>query len=377
MIEARMAEPAPTARTLTFAKRLGLVLGSLVLTLLGAEIVVRSLGLTPSRYVRHRHVESEDKRWALDAYPENPRDSFPLDLRDTSVRTEWHERGLMGLDEISRHTPFAVPMRYSEELCRGGALPRQVDSNAPRVLIVGDSFTEGQGVIERDTFPARLQAQHPDWVVMNCARRGYDFPRLAEWLDLRIDLEPDLVIYALVLNDPEQSPEYRAQQGYLNDWILDRRRTVDAPEFASTWRLQLLDLLNDRIEAMRVGAATTRWYQGMVGQPNAQGWSRTLEHLSHMQATASAHQSRFLVALWPLLTQLEHYPFASTHRSITRDVSARGIEVLDTLPSFAGQTTERLWVHPIDHHPNGEAQRLFAEAVEPTVSRLLRAGAND
>ena len=72
----------------------------------------------------------------------------------------------------------------------------------------------------------------------------------------------DVVLYAMVLNDPEQSKEFHDRQEFLNDWIVDRRRTTDdeADENVTVHGSQLWGLLRDRSEGARVARATTQWY---------------------------------------------------------------------------------------------------------------------
>lgn len=352
------------------AERIALVAVSGLITLIGAELVVRALALTPARYLRHQHWESSDKRFALDAYPDNRDGFFPLDLRHQATQRELHGYGLHNARELAQQTPHAVSLRFSEELCRGAPIAAP-DPEIKRILLIGDSFTEAQGVREEQTFPVLVQARHPRWLLMNCARRGYDFPRLSDWMDQHMHLAPDLVVYAMVLNDPEQSEAFRAQQRFLNDWIVDRRSTVEHLESLSPWTLRLPLLLRDRLDALQVGAETTRWYNDMVGAKNREGWHRTLAHLEHMHRNAEAHGAAFLVVLWPLFTQLENYPFAETHETIVRDVRARGVHIEDTLQAFRGQHADALWVHPMDHHPNPIAQRIFAEAIAPTLAQAL------
>lgn len=348
-------------------------MGSTLLSLLLAEAALRLLGIAPARYGQAVHLETDDKRHGVDLYPDDPNGVFRLDLRDEALRARLIEETT--LDEIeARHerTPFAVPGRYSEELCRGDEIgPR--DPGRPRLIFIGDSFTEGQGVYEEDTFVSVLQARFPDAELLDCGRRGYDFPRLREWLELRLEDEPDVVVYAMVLNDPHQSEAFRARQVFLDDWILDRRRMVSegdgSPPF---WEPRLFSLLADRIEAARVSTETQRWYRDMVEAPNAEGWLHTLDDIDAMRAATEAEGASFHVALWPLMSSLERdYPFEDTHHTITEAIRMRSIDVLDTLPSFEGQDTPALWVHPADHHPNARAHRIFADAIEPMLRRAL------
>lgn len=354
-----------------WAGRLGLVIASSALALGAGELAVRALGIAPDRFAQPWHLERADKRLGLDAYPDDPRGYFPIDLRDAAERARWRERGLPVVDARAARTPHAVPLRYTEELCRGEAIgPR--DPQTARVVVIGDSFSEGQGVREQDTFAARLDAAL-DAEVINCGRRGDDFPALRARFEARLALEPDVVLYAMVLNDPEQSEAFHERQRYLDDWILDRRRMVTEGDGAPRpAELHLLALARDRIEGLRVGAATTAWYRDMVGPPNRAGWEATLAHLEAMRDAMRARGGELYVVLWPLLVELDgDYPFEAVHATIRAALEARGVAFHDVLPAFRGQAPRSLWVHGADRHPNERAHARFAADVAPRLEAIL------
>ncbi len=348
--------------------RAGLLASSLLVGLIAGELVLRAMGVAPDRWVMPRSLEREDKRVALDLYPDDPRDYFPLDLRNTDERRRWREVGLSEVDARWERTPHGVPLSFSEELCRGGAIGEKREGT-PRVVVIGDSFTEGQGVREEDTFAARLDASLGDVEVINCGRRGYDFPELHELFTRHLALEPDVVVYAMVLNDPQQSEAFHARQAYIDDWILDRRRMVTGGDGSpDPWTPRLFSVLSDRLEGMRVGAATTRWYQEMVEAPNAEGWNATVDHLIAMDRTMRERGGALLVVLWPLMVGLNgEYPFDSAHWTIRRALEQRSIRFHDTLEAFRGHAPAELWVHPSDRHPNEQGHAIFARAIEGAV----------
>lgn len=343
--------------------RAGLALGATLGALLSAEIALRVLDVRPDRFPQTARLETEDKRVGLDLYPDDPRGAFPIDLRDPSARSRWVGR-FPELAERWARAPHGVAFRYSEELCRGDV---PAPSERRRVLVVGDSFAEGQGVVEAETFAARLESAL-DAEVINCARRGYDFPTLRTWFEARLSLEPDVALYAMVLNDPERSEAFQARQRYIDDWIVDRRRMFSrgdgSPPF---WEPRFFSLVADRVEGVRVQSETTRWYREMVGPENAEGWAATLAHVEAMDAAMRARGGRLVVAIWPLLVDLDDYPFEATHARIREALEARGVTVVDTLDAFRGRDAASLWVHPADRHPNGRAHALFAEAVRPAL----------
>ncbi|MCA9604294.1 MAG: hypothetical protein KC619_01785, partial [Myxococcales bacterium] len=297
-----------------------------------------------------------------------------LDLRDAETRERWRSVG--ALEEIAERTPHAVGLRFDEDLCRLHAPHRLREAGATvvarRVLIVGDSFAEGQGVRDEDTFAARLDRSLGAGVdVVNCGRRGYDFPTLDDAFEARLVAKaPALVVYAMVLNDAQRSEAFAARQSYLDDWIVDRRRMLASHDASPPWWTpRLFTVIDDRLEAARVGRETLRWYVDLYGPPNADGWAATQDHIVAMRDTARAHDAAFLVALLPLLVDLDgDYPFEDTTRTIRRALEARGLAFHDTTPALLGQPTESLWVHPTDHHPNERAHRLLAEDLEPVIA---------
>ena len=116
---------------------------------------VDGAGLAPVQFAQTRHLETDDKRVGLDLYPSDERDAFDVDLREEGTLAELRSKGL-DASEYAEHTPHGIELRYSAELCRGGDLPPT--SERTRIMIVGDSFAEGQGVRESETSAPLLVA---------------------------------------------------------------------------------------------------------------------------------------------------------------------------------------------------------------------------
>ena len=352
--------------------RVALVVGSLLAVALAAEGALRLAGYTPARSQGPGELYGARERLFLDCYPSNPRRYFDVDLRQPAVRDAYTARGVAGVDAVAARAPYAVEFRYNALFFR----ERDLAAKAPgviRVVLLGDSFTEGQGVKENDTTARRLEgllnaSGDRRWEVLNCARRGADFPSLHKMFEKILPFEPDIVVHAMVLNDAERSNELEARRGAMNDWILDRRRLVDGqasgrPAVVSS---RLADFVSDRVQSWRVGRETTRWYLDLYGPPNQEGWTRTQDEMRDMDRRLRERGGRFLVASWPLLVDLEAYPFAPADQAIARFCQASGIPRVDLRTALAGHPAESLWVHPADHHPNEIAHRLAAEAlVEP------------
>jgi lysophospholipase L1-like esterase len=362
-----------TVRLRSFLGSVGLGVASLAVVLLLLELVARTTGIMSSPEPAVRRMV--DARWTtlLDCYPSNPRGYFEIDLRQPASAERYRGLAPHRFDDVARGHPWAVESRYNSLRFRD----REPDARRPgarRVLVFGDSFAEGQGVKQKDTLAVqlgqRLEERAPGrFEVRNAGRRGLDFPELSDAFEKALAYEPDLVVYALTLNDAVQPPEFRARQGFVNDWILDRERSPDEPAPAG-YRLRVFDFVNERLRAWRVGRATTAWYLDMWSDRNP-GWRETGERLEAMRRALDARGARLLIAPWPLLLGLEGgYPFAPAHREIERFCLGRGIAHHDLLAAFQGRATAGLWVHPVDHHPNEIAQRLAADSLAPVVAKL-------
>ena len=357
--------------------RLALAGASILVVALAAEAALRLLGWTPERHRAPAHLHATRTPLTLDCYPTNPRGYFDVDLRDAAVRQRYESLGLPRLETVARRAPFAVEVRLNALRFRDRELVAK-PAGVLRVMVLGDSFTEGQGVREADTLPRRLERLlDPEGSgrleVRNCARRATDFPELFRNFEAILPFEPDVVVHAMVLNDAERAPAFEARQRYLNDWIVDQSRWADpAAAPFGFFESRLLALAGDAARRWRVGRESTRWYREMYGPPNAEGWARTQGYLRAMDARMRQRGGRFVVALWPLLVGLDRgYPFEDVHKTVDAFLTGAAIPHVDLLPVLRGRRPADLWVYPVDMHPNAEANRLAAEAVAPAVRALL------
>ena len=351
---------------------------SIVLVWAAVEGALRLSHYTPRRLRAAARLVDPRWRLLLDCYPSNPRGYFDIDLRRPESAERYGHLAPLRFASVVERTPWAVESRYNALRFRDAELGPK-PAGVRRVMVLGDSFTEGQGVKEPDTYPRVMEgllnaadgggALRPRFEVRNCGRRGADFPLLLELFDEVLRHEPDVVVYAMVLNDADQSAEFHARQAYVNDLILDRGRPPEEqPPAQGRFDSRLLAFVRDRLEARRTTRATTQWYLDMYGAPNREGWERTQGDLREMNRRARAQGAAFVIASWPLLVNLEgEDPFAAATQAVSRFCVSAGIPWHDLRPALRGQATSSLWVHPVDMHPNERAHRLAAESLAPVV----------
>jgi hypothetical protein len=337
---------------------LALSAGGVVAALLAVELALRVAGYMPTRFQNTARLVDAHWRMLLDCYPSNPRGYFDIDLRSGPSRERYFHLAPHRFDAAARRAPYAVEFQYNSLRFRD-VEPAPRPAGVRRVVVIGDSFTEGQGVKEADAYPRVLERRLSEgggrWEVRNCGRRGADFPVLYEAFEDALKYAPDVVLYGMVLNDADRSPEFQARQTYVNDWILDRGRMLEGRPFPELRLrdLRLKALVADRVESWRTGRATARWYHDMYGEPNRAGWDRTQNHLREMNRRTLLQRGRFLVASWPLMIRLEgDDPFADVSETVARFCLTAGIPRHDLRGAFRGHRTESLWVHPVDMHPN-------------------------
>jgi len=341
-----------------------LAFGAVVVTLLAMDV---ALGVVSASHVSPVHLSNRRVSVGLDCYPTNARGYFDLDLRDPGRRRRYEQSNVRGLAESWSRAPYAVELRYNSLQFRDAEFgPRT--PGVQRVAVLGDSFTEGQGVKEADTYPRRLEALLNEgdpgrWEVLNWGRRGADFPMLFDTFEQILAYQPDIVVYGMFLNDAEQSAGFRASHADVNRWMEGRR--APRPEGG------LLDFVSDRLERRRLDREALVWYSQMYGEPNRDGWERTQAHLREMHRRMQERGGRFLVADWPVLAVGEARDgLAPAHQAIARACVEAGIPHLDLRGPLSGRDPSSLWVHPLDQHPNEIAHRLAAESLAPVVQTL-------
>ena len=123
---------------------LGLAAGAVVVSLLGIEAALRLTGLASEHETSARRMV--DARWTtlLDCYPSNPRVYFDIDLRRPENDARYRRLAPRRFDAIALRNPWAVEFLYNALRFRD----TEVSAKPPgvrRVVILGDSFAEGQG----------------------------------------------------------------------------------------------------------------------------------------------------------------------------------------------------------------------------------------
>ena len=220
-------------------------------------------------------------------------------------------------------------------------IPREKPPGSRRILMLGDSFTEGNGVEAHDTFSSRLQvlldgtARIGSWEVINAGVGSYS--PVLEYLYLKdrgLELQPDLVILNFDLSDLHDDIQYT------------RLAAVDAagrpvavpgvPDRADrSWPLDLLVAAKD---AVKTHTRTYNFVRRRIGyrlddlrHPRSFSGDIQVDKYAMLRETGSAEDDR----AWTI---------SYRHLLEIRDLlQARGIDFWVTVFPYGLQVSPREW----------------------------------
>jgi len=245
-----------------------------------------------------------------------------------------------------------------------------------RVLVLGDSFTFGVGVLDEEKIfvsriEARLSAEPGRTVeILNAGKPG---SLTGDWLEVmrRVGpgFAPDVVLVVFFLRDGTRTTVGETFFRPIRDRIAARNRDSWLYRHVFAWRWW-----RDRLDRRTVSDLYSREIlQAYLGdEEQTAEWRLAQSNLRAIRDEAVLLDARIGLVVFPILAAFgPDYPF----REICDLVEAAGIEAglptLDLLPAFRGEDASTLWVSPLDQHPNERGHEIAAEAILPFVRSLL------
>jgi lysophospholipase L1-like esterase len=245
-----------------------------------------------------------------------------------------------------------------------------------RILVLGDSFTEGAGVDEvEQTFPKIMEKalnEHPaaagrKFQVVNA---GWGGSFTAQWVDLfrflQPRFEPDLVLAVFFTRDGTFIGAREFYFERIRAEILSKIGWLDRVSglFRKRKNKELQQWLSNR--------SVETYLKSYAGSPaETVEWRVAQENLSALQASVTSSGAQFALVNFPVLFDLTStHPLQAVYQIIQAFSAHEGIPYIDLFPALEGKSYVDLWVSPDDQHPNERAHKLVGQY----LAKILRPG---
>jgi hypothetical protein len=244
-----------------------------------------------------------------------------------------------------------------------------------RILLLGDSFTEGNGLRRDHTF-GRLLQQHlnkeilaiPSTLQVEVFNLGHSgFNTWEEWQSLERDgsrLDPDLVILNYVINDAELHKQVVADaSGAVSMQDVDRLFLGRLGSYAYYLGFVHGHMFQDYPSLAELTIAQHEdpigWGALSLGLENIGRWCRT----RHIPAIG---------LLWPVFAPSVQDSFAPVIKKVADEMGRGGLSAYPLEPEFTrfDRDLEPFAFSPEDWHPNARANRIVADWLEQLVKSL-------
>ena len=298
--------------------------------------------LEPAKRVKGIHIQFKPHSQFFFAYDSNPRGYFD---DNNGLTYELNNYGFRGPDYRLEKIP-----------------------EKKRIIILGDSFTFGEGVRLEDTFGVRLEnLLHQKGFsveVLNFGISTWGTSDEVNYLaEMGIKFHPDLVLIVFVLNDANYA-------GGMDVW--DNFRAVYEKR-----RLRHSYLLSYIYAKIAQPFYVKNYVENLTQQSLADNtqWNEAFAQLLRGKKIAQKEQFQYGVAIFPFMYDLKSsYPFLKIHDMIVSYCQKHDIDVYDLFPAFQGNRYTTLWVHPSDPHPNEKGHQIAAKALANfiTTHHLLK-----
>ena len=100
-----------------------------------------------------------------------------------------------------------------------------------------------------------------------------------------------------------------------------------------------------------------------VVEKHPEAWQGCQRGLLAMRDFLRSGGTPFVVAVFPMFSEMDRYPYAGLQAMVTKFLVENEIDYLDLKPAFDGSDEQEMWVHVTDQHPNHKAMEVFAEHI--------------
>ena len=351
-------DPAPTLRRL-WLYRVTAATSAILLSLAVGEIVVRSFNIGPGVYplLYGTYTLSDNPRLLYELAPGgvSPEDGLPTNAD-----------GMRDRDYPIPKPPYTF-----------------------RIACVGDSICFGAYVKQSETFPKQLEdllnrrvaSDRRRFEVLNFGLTGYNIAQVMETVRVRVlKYQPDLILYAYCLNDPEdfnfQYAALRAQltaaDKHYRDALVDRGNRLAMRSRLWILARHTLESTTDEGLKLHLDRPADSWLtqrrdhltQWTIDLHRGKSWDRTVRQFDNLAAIAHTNNIDMQIVIFPFFTDMSHYPYREAHDRIAVVSRERSLGVIDLLEDFQALARESDKPFNVDvAHPNARGHAFASVAI--------------
>ena len=226
-----------------------------------------------------------------------------------------------------------------------------------RIAVIGDSYTWGQGLEERERFSNLLgDFLGPHYEVLNFGTPGHKMADHLDELQRVLKMSPNFVLLQMYINNFE-TPTMRRPSTYAAD--------------PSPWMQQWIvyRLLSDRWAQLQEAVGLTDSYVSYMARhlrdPNSPDARESFGNLRRFFDTARAAGVPSGAVLFPEADAMgpfgTNYPFDYLHDHVKAVCAAEHVHCLDLFALFSTfPDPQSTWISPADAHPNAPTNRRAA-----------------
>jgi lysophospholipase L1-like esterase len=248
---------------------------------------------------------------------------------------------------------MGVDVKINSKGLRDHEIPYERTALAPRIMMLGDSFTEGWGVPFDQTFSKRVEAlfaaRGRAVEAINTGVGNYNTIMEVEYfLEEGYKYRPDIVVLNFIPNDAEPTPPHKEPN------LLMRHC------YSCVFLIGRTDML---LREFSVRPDWKAYYSNLYGNGRAKGWVDAKMAIGRLADYCKAHGIRLLIAHLPDIHGFQPYPLQEVTDLLQQTAKENAVDFIDVMPAFKGQDPDKLWVSPTDAHPNGLGNEIIANAL--------------
>ncbi len=271
---------------------------------------------------------------------------------------------------------------YNSLRFREGEISPKSSLEKPRIAVMGDSFTFGQGIAEDDRYTnilgRRLAESGTNAEVLNFGwAGGNSADQVLQLEKFVLPSEPDFIILQWLPNDFEDSTLRwaPANKPLLGGSKLHVYLTVHSA---------LYFLLDNQLKNLQVALNSglnpyTESLLGPFADTDSEAYAAAIKPADDLLDDLNSTGIPYLVILYPMLTPAMHddYPFEIVHQAMLERCELAQAVCVDMKPEFLALGDDfdysSLWVNQFDPHPGEAANILVADILlqNPTLKRWL------